>query len=398
MFGTRGIAAIALTVLIACGRAAPSEPTPSVRPSHAAYVWQRNWTPGVRDAVAHLPAGIDGLRVLITEVAPRSSLTSPASTGATPPPATLPAVAMMGVDARSLVAAHVPITLVARIEGSRPIADLSLIPIVDAADALRAQGVDVAGIEVDHDCATARLTEYAHWLAVQRDAIRARAAVAASTPAYRLSITALPTWASSSALIDVADTVDEIVVQVHAVRAPMIFDANTAWRDLTRFARVLSSRELRVALPTYSAVVRDVEVSVDPDDVAAFARRLSTAPIAGVRGIVWFRLPVDGDEQTWPRATFARIVAGEREPSRGHAKVELVAQGDQRFDVVVSNPTPELVEMPALHVAGDIHAADMVMGYRATGAGRWDAPRRTLGRDERIVIGWIHGKDISLVD
>lgn len=404
MFGTRGLAAIALTALMACTRSAPSEPTPSVPPSQGAYVWQRNWTPGVRDAVAHPPVGIDGLRVLIAEVAPVSE--GP------------PVLETMAVDAPSLAAAHVPITLVVRIEGSRPIEGLSLARVVGVADALRAGGVDVAGIEVDHDCATARLAEYARWLAGQRTSATppsvsapsgsvAPSASSATRERYRFSITALPTWASSPALIDVANAVDEIVVQVHAVRAPLIFDANTAWRDLTRFARAITPARttgvagrvlaLRVALPTYRAVVRGLDVSVDPEDVAAFVRRLSTTPIAGVGGIAWFRLPVEGDEQTWPRATFARIVAGASPGQRG-AVVELVAQGDQQFDVVVSNPTGELVEMPAVHVVGDIGAADMVMGYRATGAGRWEAPPKTLARDERIVIGWIQGKDISLVD
>lgn len=235
-------------------------------------------------------------------------------------------------------------------------------------------------------------------------------------PSRRFSITALPSWASSPSLIDVARSVDEIVVQVHAVRAPTIFDANTAWRDLARFTRAIrasdgtssttpSSREpspaLRVALPTYAAVVRDVEVSVDPDDVARFATKLRSArdtDLARVSGIVWFRLPVDGDEQTWSRATFARVVDGVVGTHDNRATIELVAHGDQRFDVVVSNTTSTVVEMPRMRIAGDIGDADMVMGYRAAGPGTWDAPRRTLARDERIVVGWIHGKDVTLVD
>ena len=388
MYGTRGLAAIALTAVIACGRSS-IEPSPAAvsqatGPSQAAYVWQRNWTPGVRDAVAHPPAGIDGLHVLIAEVSPATHA-SASPTASSPSPPTL---TMMAVDASSLAAAHVPITLVVRLEGSRPIADLSLDPVLRSADALRAAGVEIGGIEIDHDCATARLADYAYWLSARRPT------------GYRFSITALPTWASSPALIDVAHAVDEIVVQVHAVRAPMIFDANIAWRDLTRFARAVKT-PMRVALPTYSAMVRDVEVSVDPDDVAVFVDRLAKTPIAGVGGIVWFRLPVEGDEQTWSRATFARIVARDPVASAGidaRAKVELVAQGDQRFDVVVSNPTDALVEMPPVHIAGDIGAADMVMGYRELGSGRWEAPRRSLAHNERIVIGWIHGKDLTLVD
>ena len=366
-------------------------------------MWQRHWTPSVRDAVARPPAGLESLRVLLADVAPSRD-------GAMP-------VVTMSVDARSLAASGLPITLVVRIEGSRPIDDLALAAFAHEADELRARGVNVVGIEVDHDCATARLADYARWLARQRDALAKVAAGAAATPdarsgarsgaRYRLSITALPTWASSSSLSDVARSVDEIVVQVHAVRAPMIFDANTAWRDLSRFARAVAAegRMLHVALPTYSAVVRDVIVSVDPEDVARFVGKLRASPIDGVGGIVWFRLPVEGDDQTWSRATFARIVRGDlgtpagiEATRRARATVALVARGDDRFDVVVSNSTSELVEMPPIRIAGDIGDADMVMGYRANGLGAWVAPRRSLARDERVVIGWIRGKDIAVVE
>ncbi|MFN0249151.1 MAG: DUF3142 domain-containing protein [Kofleriaceae bacterium] len=406
---SRGVA-ILISVATACSSTPSSEPPiASAPPPQAAYVWQRHWTPSVRDAVASPPAGIDGLRVLIAEV----------STTATANNAT--SMETVAVDAPSLTAARVPVTLVVRIEGARPIDRLSLAPIVVRADELRAAGVRVAGIEIDHDCATARLPEYARWLARERGAaFRAHDSVRASDripPApYRFSITALPTWASSAALAEVASNVDEMVVQVHAVRAPMIFDANAAWRDLSRFVRALevaqaatSDRtDVRVALPTYSAVVRDVVMSVDPDDVARFVRRLTNSM---VDGIVWFRLPVDGDEQTWSRATFARLVRGttrkeHASPPRGaaqldggrSARIELVARGGQRYDVFASNDADEHGELPVVHVAGEIVAADMVAGYRPAGPGRWEAPRRALARGERIAIGWIHGKDITLVE
>ena len=362
---SRGVA-ILITALVACS----PEPAATVVPApieQTAYVWQRRWTPGVREAVAHPPAQLAGVRVLIAEVSPSAALT------------------MIEPDGPALVAGGRPITLVVRIEGARPIEALSLAPIEHAGAALRAAGANVVGIEVDHDCATARLPDYARWLADHRPA------------GYRFSITALPTWAASAAVAEVARAVDEVVVQVHAIRAPVIFDANTAWRDLRRFAGVTGGHtSLRVALPTYTVVLGEREVGVDPDVVGAFARRLATEPVPGVGGIAWFRLPVGGDEQTWSPATFARVIAGQRTTAR--ARIELVAQGDQRFDVVVSNPTSEPVDLPPVHVAGDIGDADMVMGYRAAGAGRWAAPRRSLARDERIVIGWIHGKDVRVVD
>lgn len=376
---SRALALIVLIGAAACepGREAAREPA---RLAHAAYVWQRHWTAPVREAVAGAPAALDGLRVLVAEV---DADGADGADGA--------AMTVVPASGAALAAARRPITLVVRINGARPIEGLSLAPVVRAGEALRADGVEVAGIEVDHDCATARLGDYARWLRAQRGALD-------PARAWRFSITALPAWAGGAGLGEVARAVDELVVQVHAVRAPVIFDAGQAWHDLARFARAVTATPLRVALPTYSAVVRGVEVGVDPGDVAAFVRRLEARPVAGVGGVVWFRLPVAGDEQTWSAATFARVLAPARAGGPPRPSVTLVAHGPDRFDVVVVNPSDEPVDLPPVRVAGAITAADMVAGYRARGPGRWDAPRRALAAKERIVIGWIHGEDVTLVD
>lgn len=398
MCAPRGLA-IVLAIAAGVGCGAPARPAVP-RLEHAAYVWQRNWTPAVRAAVAAPPRGIDELRVLAAEV--------PADGGA-------PEV--VAVDRVALAAAHVPITLVVRIDGARPSAGLSLAPIAQTAVELRGAGVDVIGIEVDHDCATARLDEYARWLTGQRAQLAAAAA-----GRWRLSITALPTWAGDAALPRLAAVVDEIVVQIHAVRAPAIFEPRQGRRDLERFARAVPSVRLRVALPTYTAVVRGVARSADPDEVGAFARRLVDEPVAGVAGIAWFRLPVASDTQTWTGATFARVVASieatggaidSDEHSSGggdHAvatrgarvtpavRVTLEPRGDDRFDVVATNATGEAADLPAVRVAGAIDAADLVAGYRAREPGKWAPPPRSLAPGARAVIGWIRGKDLTLVD
>lgn len=341
---------------------------PAVPALQEAYVWQRNWTPAVRDAIAHAPARIGRLHVLAAEVSVGASTLHP-----------------LDLDAGALAAAHRPVTLVVRIDGSRPIDGLSLAPLVEMADSLRKARVDVAGIEVDHDCATAALEDYRRWLAAQR----------AATP-LPLSITALPTWAGSPALVDVAAAVDEIVVQVHAVRAPTIFDPNVAWHDLARFANAVRTTPLRVSLPTYGAVVRGMEVEADAGDVAAFVRRLAAEPVPGVAGIVWFRLPVAGDAQTWSPATFASVVeTGRADAPR--AQIALVARGDDRFDVVATNPGAGLVDLPPVHVAGTIDAAELI-GFRALAPNAWAPPHRSLAANETLTIGWIRGKDIALVD
>ena len=161
-------AAISVIVLIivavavaACSSSGPSSSASSSRHAavapialqHEAYVWQRAWTGSVRAAVASAPAELAGLRVLTLEIDRDGHATWP------------------GVSTDALVRASRPITAVVRIDGSRIPADLALAPVLDRIDRWRAAGVPVAGIEIDHDCATAALADYATWLAAQRPEI-----------------------------------------------------------------------------------------------------------------------------------------------------------------------------------------------------------------------------------
>ncbi|HEY4178008.1 MAG TPA: DUF3142 domain-containing protein [Kofleriaceae bacterium] len=360
------VAAVAVGA-VAVGRSQFSGAAHEISPQRlpqSAYVWQRNWTPAVRDAVAHPTAGLDRLDVLAGEVGEGGA-----------------AVKLVAIDSASLLASHLPIVLVVRVNGSRIDKQLTLEPLLVEELELRAAGVNVRGIQIDHDSATAALGDYAAWLASVRPG-----------GDLKFSITALPAWGSEAARL--ASVVDEITVQVHAVRVPFIFDANDAWHDLAHFAQACHT-PLRVALPTYRAVVHGDEVRAEPVQIAAFVRRLETHPIAGVGGIAWFRLPVSGDGETWSPAMFASIVAT-RSADAPRAQLSLVPSGPDVFDVVATNPGPDDVELPSLHVAGALETADLI-GYRELAPGAWEAPNRSLRHDERVVIGWMRGKDLSLV-
>lgn len=262
-----------------CGGGAPAKAPVAL--THEAYVWQRAWTGAVRQAVADAPPELSGLRVLTLEVA---------SDGATRSPA---------ISTEALFRAGRPITAVVRIDGARIPAAVSLAPALERIERWRDAGVPVAGLEIDHDCATAALRDYAVWLAARRP------------PGLRLSITALPTWAGApDALRRVVAEVDEVVLQVHAVRAPTIFDAGVARRWVERFAVAAPAARVRVALPTYQVALG----AADPDDVAGFLRTLERDPVPGVAGIVWFRLPVAADRTAWPAPVLAAVIRGAPHP------------------------------------------------------------------------------------
>ncbi|MCE9578832.1 MAG: DUF3142 domain-containing protein, partial [Deltaproteobacteria bacterium] len=239
----------------------------------------------------------------------------------------------------------------------------------------------VVGIEIDHDCATAALADYARWLR------RAR------PPGVRWSITALPTWAGDPALAAVADAVDELVVQVHAIRAPTIFDPVAARAGLARFASAVPGHALRVALPTYAVAVGGAIERADPREVAGFVRELERAPIDGVTGVVWFRLPVATDLAAWPAATLRAVITGA--PLDGAVATRLVATGPGLYDIVIANGGALDAPWPALRMSGAIAAVDLVGGYVRRGD-RYAPPARVVRPGAEIVVGWIRGQELHV--
>ena len=354
---------ISLLALFIAGCGAPDSRSPGEDVAraplvHEAYVWQRAWTAPVRDAVAEAPRELSGLRVLALEIAADGT-------------ASWPAVA---IDA--LRASRRPITAVVRIDGSRPIADLSLAPVVTKLAAWRDAGVDVAGVEIDHDCATAALADYAAWLRGAR------------VPApLRWSITALPTWTESAELARVIAAVDESVVQVHAIRAPVVFEPRQARRWVEAFAAATAGRPFRVAVPTYRVVIDGVAHEADPREVAGFVHELARAAPPGLRGIVWFRLPVASDRATWRVSTLR--VAINQLPLVANVRVRLVPHAGGTFDVVLSNDGTLDARYPGIALEGP---GDLVAGYRHAEDSRWTPPARLLAAGETIVIGWATGK------
>lgn len=258
--------------------------------------------------------------------------------------------------------------LVLRIEGSRLRADADMLAraLGEIAQRWRRQGLQIEGVEVDHDCASAALADYADWLR------RFRAAVPSD---LALSITALPSWLEApeglSALREVAD---ETVLQVHAVEAwrSALVDAESSLR-WARAWQAHAPRPFRVALPAYSLRVqlgRDgkpvtvdaegaldrsgqgaLERRADPAEVARLVRALGVEPLSQLQGLLWFRLPVAGDRRSWAPSTLAAVMRGEL-PS---ASIELqaIARGPGLQDLLLRNAgaidaaAPERVALPA---------------------------------------------------
>jgi hypothetical protein len=340
---------ILVFALAACQR-------PTVHLPHEAYVWQRQWTPAVVEALAQ-PARVSALRVLALEV-------DGAVMHRTAPD--LPALAS---DGR-------PVWLVVRIEGSRlPLAAEALAPVLgEIAGHWKQSGVRLAGIEIDHDTASAALADYARWLRELRPLL---------PKGLPVSVTALPTWMDHAALAEVLAAVEGSVLQVHAIAHPRegLFDAGRA-EDWVRRYGSLAPHDFRVALPAYGVRVATsgervtavdaeavvpttgpagVELRADPERVADLLAELDGDRPEGLAGYLWFRLPVAGDRRSWSARTLAAVIAAE--PLRARFVLEVTPSDGGAVDLALVNRGNLDAAPPALSLPADCTAGDAIGHY-----------------------------------
>jgi len=341
--------AIALLLVLLLAACAADEP-PALRTlEHEAYVWQRQWTPAVGAAVREHSADFRGLRVLVLQQIGDQRIE-------------------VRPDLDALRDRRLPLRLVLRIEGSRPRANAEALAraLGEIAQPWRAQGLQVEGVEVDHDCAAAALADYADWLRRFR---------AAAPSDLALSITALPSWLEApDGLRALREVADETVLQVHAVEAwrSALIDVESSLR-WARAWQAHASRSFHVALPAYSLRVqlgRDgtpaavdaegvldrsgqgaQERRADPAEVARLVRGLEAERLPQLQGLLWFRLPVAGDRRSWAPSTLTAVLRGALPP----AAIELhaIERGPGLQDLLLRNAgeidaaAPARIALPA---------------------------------------------------
>jgi hypothetical protein len=357
-----------LALGLACARERPPPPPPL---THEAYVWQRDWSPELSGALADVPVELGALRVLARE---RSG---PARTPVDP-----------AVDVDALARSGREVVAVMRVDGTAPLDGISLSEVAVHARAWKARGVRVRGIEVDHDCATSTLARYADWLERERARLQ--------DSGLTLSITALPTWAASPDVARLASLPDDVVLQVHAVRAPTLFTPEEARRFLEGWSKATTGRPFRVALPTYRVRLRDgTRLSAEPRDVARLLALLREHPVPGVTGVLWFRLGHRGDPDAWSPSTLAAVVRGE--PLTPRLTPRLVDVGGGTRDIVIENTGRVDADAPTrLTLTGNLEVLDGVGGYAPHGASLVARTPPRLRAGERRVVGFLRGTEVSL--
>ena len=391
------------------GAAAASTPEATPKLPQHAYVWQRSWTPTIRQGVAENGPAFGGLDILVAEVTPRAT---PAGTVVVQP------------DWAALRATGRPIGVVVRVgplNGSTANDGAATRAItracIDALARARAAGIEPAELQIDFDAATNRLADYRAWLQVLRREVHPP----------RLVITALPDWLRSAEFPALAREAGAYVLQVHSLEKPTGVEEPVSLCDPDRAEAWISAAStlgipFRVALPAYGyrvAFGRDgrflglqaegpvrawpagstVRTALaDPAPLARLVRRLLAAPPPACEGLVWFRLPGANDELAWRWPTLAAVMKGE-EP-QGRLELSPAPTGDGTSDLVLLNPGNAQTNLSGFRLRwqdATLVAADAIGGWRLerTGPGELTVQPPSEARDDllfpgdRRKVGWL---------
>jgi hypothetical protein len=329
----------------------PQGAKPFVACSHA-YVWQRRWNQALANSLAEANGLFQGLRVLVMEMDPDGRIHH------------------INLSPTMLRQFRGELRPVIRVNGAHPPSWQQLHDGVQQALVhWQRAGLSMNAIELDHDCASARLPEYQATLAQLR----------LHWPELQWSITALPSWLNSPIHRALFDTVDEVVLQVHALDrgTAQLFDLKQAQRWFETMRARHPRLRFWLALPAYGIAVGELagqprvlaegvrqapsdwrELQVEPHALARWLRQLEAqveTPV-GFQGWIWFRLPTAEDARAFSMRTLAAIERGER--LQGTLSSAVIDQGAQRYLLRLHSSGTLAVELPErLQVSGQCSAA-----------------------------------------
>ncbi len=269
----------------------------------------------------------------------------------------LPQTTRVLLDYKTLQAAKRPVGLALRIgpsAGPFRSDDAIALSLAGLAHSLLAEAasnaVSIAELQVDFDCAESKLDGYRIWVEMIRERIK-------PTP---LVITALPSWLKQTDFTRLAASSDGYILQVHSLERPknftasfMLCDPLTARRAVEQAGKI--NVPFRVALPTYGYLVafdandnfiglaadgpsikwpagtRIREVRSDATEMAKLVGGWNTNHPPRMRGVIWYRLPIENEILNWRFSTLGVVMSGR------------VPQADLKVES--RSPEPELAEV-----------------------------------------------------
>ncbi len=379
-----------------------------------AYVWQRSWNESVLKAIDEHSSSFAELLILSEEISFQNG--EPSVVRVSPSFSTL-------VHGRGKQRA---VGLVLRIgpfggpfsadDGTTGFVCEEAVSLIKTA---QAHGVNPAELQLDFDCAEAKLRGYLTWV----QAIRKRIAP------VPLTITTLPSWLRQGAFKELVEATDGYVLQVHSVERPRNLSAGFTLCDPAKAKQAVERAgefgiPFRVALPTYGYQVaydaagrfaglaaegtartwppgtRLREVRSDPLQMAGLVRFWSTNRPAAMKGILWYRFPVPGDILNWRWPTLAAIMAARspkedfraesRRVEAGLVEISLVNIGELDISSRLAVEVRWSRDSGSRLLAADgLHGFQVVDGKPSTLQLKSESQSFRLPAGESQVIGWL---------
>ncbi len=375
---------------------------------HQVYVWQRAWSPPVSEAVTEHAANFTETVVLLAEVSWKDKV---------------PQITRADVDFPALAKTHCAVGLVLRVGPFKgelatnpPAVDFLASLAASLVAEARKNQIEPVELQIDFDCATAKLDDYRAWFAVVQKRL-------APLP---VTITALPSWLESPAFARLAAAATNYILQVHSLTKPekintpfLLCDPAVAKRAVAKAGEI--GVPFRVALPTYTYIVafnaagkfvglsaesprsewpagtQLREMSADPLAMSSLVRDWNTNRPAAMRGVIWYRLPVAADNLNWRWPTLGAIVAGRKPRESFHATARRVESGLVEISLVndgeldISSP----LAVEARWSDARLMAGDGLRGFELAeqnvSAAKFEnqLSQFRLPAGERQIIGWL---------
>ncbi|MDR2981899.1 MAG: DUF3142 domain-containing protein [Puniceicoccales bacterium] len=378
------------------------------------YIWQYRWTEGVVGAVhsADQDVTIQQLLVVSAEIMPGGGN---------------PKIRPVLPDYALLATLQKPIALVIRIGAhggpfnrENSMSQAVARAVRDSLGSAQKAGWTPAEIQLDFDCPTRCLSEYAQWITQAKE-------IAGTIP---VSITALPAWLDSVGFRKVINIADGYVLQVHSVspatkkgELPPLCDTVQTRRWMRQAARL--GKPFRVALPTYTyrvgfdakgryvgvaaesvdsepqGVVGWKMISADAAALATLVKEWQQSHPAMLTGVVWYRLPVPEDRLNWTTTAWNKVRRGELPAIRVDAQFETTDGLLQ--DLFLKNTGDLATSQPsAVKITWEdasLVAADAIGGYKIVAKDgssvtfqQISSTPQMLNPGERSSFGWIRFK------
>jgi hypothetical protein len=282
-------------------------------------VWQRDWNPSVVNAVARSRNDLTGHVVLACEIEWQNGRPRPI----------FPDVDWAGVryEGNSLS----PAIRVMPYPGPFSEDDETIRFLCETArqrlSHMQTAGVEPRELQLDFDCAQKKLAGYAKWVRAMRRAIEP----------LPLVITTLPSWLDEPEFPGLVREASGYVLQVHSVSPPaggrtLVCDPALARSRVARASSI--GVPFEISLPTYRTIAgydakgrkigaysdavrpawppgtRIREYATDLNAMAALVAEWQAKHPENCIGLIWYRLPVDGDRQNCPWSALRALMQG----------------------------------------------------------------------------------------